>query len=147
MRVFCDANLFISYLLSRARASSAVAAILQAATARTITLLFTPGTGEEIRDSIRDRADLKAKIADDDVEALLGNLDAIAVSVPRIAAPPRVSRDPDDDYVIACEIAADADYIVTWDKDLLGLGQVDGVRVVTPAELLRVLREEGRLPG
>jgi uncharacterized protein len=34
----------------------------------------------------------------------------------------RIVRDPEDDMIIACAIAAGAEYIVTRDKDLLSLG-------------------------
>lgn len=49
------------------------------------------------------------------------------------------SRDPDDNHVIACALAARADFLVTGDDDLLMLGNVEGVRIVPPAELLNVL--------
>jgi putative PIN family toxin of toxin-antitoxin system len=48
----------------------------------------------------------------------------------------RLSRDPDDDHVIACALAARADFIVTGDDDLLTLGSIEGARIVTPAQLL-----------
>ena len=46
------------------------------------------------------------------------------------------SRDPDDDHVIACALAARADFIVTGDDDLLALGEVEGVAVRTIAGFL-----------
>ena len=46
------------------------------------------------------------------------------------------SRDPDDDHVIACAIAAKADMIVSGDDDLLVLKQVDGIRIRRVAEAL-----------
>ena len=49
------------------------------------------------------------------------------------------SRDPDDDRVIACALAARADFLVTGDADLLTLRAVEGVRIVSPAELLDAL--------
>ena len=49
------------------------------------------------------------------------------------------SRDPDDDRVIACALAAGADFLVTGDEDLLTLGAVEGVRIITPAALLDML--------
>jgi uncharacterized protein len=49
------------------------------------------------------------------------------------------SRDPDDDRVIACALAARADFIVTGDADLLSLGPVEGVQIVSPVDLLELL--------
>ena len=49
------------------------------------------------------------------------------------------SRDPDDDRVIACALAVRADFLVTGDGDLLSLGTVEGVRIVSPMGLLELL--------
>lgn len=49
------------------------------------------------------------------------------------------SRDPDDDHVIGCALAARADFLVTGDDDLLSLGTVESVRIVSPAALLELL--------
>jgi putative PIN family toxin of toxin-antitoxin system len=49
------------------------------------------------------------------------------------------SRDPDDDRVVACALAAGADFLVTGDDDLLTLGTIEGVRIVTPAALFDIL--------
>lgn len=51
----------------------------------------------------------------------------------------RVVRDPNDDMVIACALAGRAGYVVTRDKDLLSLGLYEGVRMVTPRQLLDLL--------
>jgi len=47
------------------------------------------------------------------------------------------SRDKNDDPYLACALAAQASYIVTYDKDLLKLGKPFGIEIVRPAELLR----------
>jgi putative PIN family toxin of toxin-antitoxin system len=47
-----------------------------------------------------------------------------------------VASDPDDDWVVQCALTAKAERIVTGDKALLELRQVQDVRVVTPRELL-----------
>ena len=43
-----------------------------------------------------------------------------------------VSRDPDDDNIIAAAIAGLCDCIVTGDKDLLVLNQVSGIQIIPP---------------
>lgn len=50
--------------------------------------------------------------------------------------PAPVCRDPDDDAVLACAKAAQADFIVTGDKDLLVLEMFEGIPVVTVAQAL-----------
>ncbi len=50
-----------------------------------------------------------------------------------------VSRDPDDDEVIACALAADCEFIVTGDNDLLVLKEYQGVTIVTAADFLKEL--------
>jgi len=52
--------------------------------------------------------------------------------------PPAVSRDPDDDYLIALARAAGVDYIVSGDRDLLDLTDPDPP-VLTAREFLDIL--------
>jgi putative PIN family toxin of toxin-antitoxin system len=46
-------------------------------------------------------------------------------------------RDPDDNIVLATAIAAGADAIVTGDRDLLVLGEYQGIQIVTAQDFLR----------
>ena len=45
-----------------------------------------------------------------------------------------ICRDPDDDYILSCSIAAAADYLVTGDADLLSLREFRGTRIVSPRD-------------
>ena len=47
------------------------------------------------------------------------------------------SRDPKDDPVLACALAAGAAYVVAQDRDLLDLEKPFGIAMVTPAQFLR----------
>ena len=49
----------------------------------------------------------------------------------------RVSRDADDDAVLACALAARADFIVSGDDDLLVLGSFRGIPIVPVALAVR----------
>lgn len=62
---------------------------------------------------------------------------SIVTDVPDIRG---VVRDPNDDMIIACAVGAGADYIVTRDKDLLSLGEYEGIRMIKPETFLHVLR-------
>ncbi len=53
---------------------------------------------------------------------------------------PSVCRDPNDDMVLATAVSGHANYIATEDKDLLDMGEYQGIRIVTGVELLQILR-------
>lgn len=52
----------------------------------------------------------------------------------------RVSRDADDDVVLACAIAAKADFVVSGDDDLLVLSSFQGISILTVSDALKRLR-------
>lgn len=53
----------------------------------------------------------------------------------------QASRDPNDDHVLGCALAASAKVIVTGDKDLLSLHPFRGIAIVTPAAFLAMTWE------
>ena len=53
---------------------------------------------------------------------------------------PAVSRDPKDDPFLACAAAAECDYLVTGDEDLLVLKQHGRTRIVSPAQFLQAMQ-------
>ena len=55
---------------------------------------------------------------------------------------PPISRDPDDDRVIACAVAGCADVIVSGDNDLLDLEQVGSIPILTAAQFLARLESD-----
>lgn len=48
--------------------------------------------------------------------------------------PSGACRDKDDDNVLACALEADADYLVTGDKDLLQMKVFRGILIITPRD-------------
>ena len=53
--------------------------------------------------------------------------------------PKPICRDPDDDQVLALAIAAQADFIVSGDHDLLVLKAVRSIPILTPVEALALI--------
>ncbi|MFH0874738.1 MAG: putative toxin-antitoxin system toxin component, PIN family [archaeon] len=47
-----------------------------------------------------------------------------------------IDADPDDDKFVQCAISAKAEFIVSQDKHLLGLGEIEGIKIVTPKDFL-----------
>lgn len=67
-------------------------------------------------------------------------------SCARIESPAPVAegscRDPGDNHVLGLAAAAQADFIVTGDGDLLSLKSYDGIPIVTPREFWEHLRKQ-----
>ena len=57
------------------------------------------------------------------------------------ALPKPVCRDPDDDAILACALAAQADLIVSGDQDLLVLRAFEGIPILTAVQALEWLRD------
>lgn len=52
-----------------------------------------------------------------------------------------IIEDPADNRILECAAEAGSDYIVTWDNDLLRLGQYGRTRIVTVTAFLEILRQ------
>ena len=55
---------------------------------------------------------------------------------------PQVSRDPKDDKFLATAVAGEADYVISEDRDLLDLGEYQGIKIVDVATFLKILNED-----
>jgi len=73
------------------------------------------------------------------VERLVSEYEAIAQLVKPRALRAPVSRDPDDDHVLACALGARAQLIVSGDMDLRILKTYRGIRIASPAEALELV--------
>ena len=53
-----------------------------------------------------------------------------------------VKNDPDDNKIIECAIASNSDYIITYDKKhLLILKEYEGIKIITPEDFLKILKD------
>jgi uncharacterized protein len=55
-----------------------------------------------------------------------------------------VKEDPTDNRIVECAAAAGSEYLVSGDKHLLKVGQYRGIKIVTPADFLEILAQQGR---
>jgi putative PIN family toxin of toxin-antitoxin system len=63
----------------------------------------------------------------------------LAVAVSPTLVPRVVVEDADDDHVLAAAIAGSVDLIVSGDRHLLALGAHKNIRIITPAEAVRLI--------
>jgi putative PIN family toxin of toxin-antitoxin system len=75
-----------------------------------------------------------------DRQAFVRAIVAVAERVAGEEAPGAVPSDPGDEKVLAAALAGRADFVVSLDRDLLRVGKVRGVSLVTPGDFLRELR-------
>jgi putative PIN family toxin of toxin-antitoxin system len=139
MRVCLDTNLLIGLLLNTDPVSSPFR-IVQAALQGKFDLLLSETTFEELLSATESKAYLAKRISRDDVLELIGFLRANSTVIPEISTDiPPISRDADDDYLVTHAVLEEADFLVSGDKDLLALGSIMSVRIVSPADFVRYL--------
>ncbi len=79
------------------------------------------------------------------IERAIRVLAAEAELVAPVGEPPEC-RDPDDRAYLHCALTGEADFLVTRDLDLLSLETIGTCRILTPAQLLDLMRAEGDEP-
>ncbi len=75
------------------------------------------------------------------VETMQQIRDVTAVVYPQQRV--KVVRDPDDDKILECALEAEANIVVSFDKDLLSLKEFEGIKVVHPS-MLKYLFSSGK---
>lgn len=140
MRVLVDTNLYIAYLL-KPMDDSFMSLVLDATGEGTVTLLMPAALLDEITHTIGRKPHLNQRISETQLENFLRLLQSICEEIPLITETiPRLTRDEKDDCLIAYAVIGQADYLVSGDKDLLVLGQVQRVGIVNSEQFRQILR-------
>ncbi len=134
MRAVIDTNVLLSGLIWH----GAPRALIQQVRTGALTLISSPVLIAELADVIS-RAKFRTLLArsNTDPEQMLAEIRLLVEIVDPPLLSEQVSRDPDDDAVLALAVATRPDLIVSGDLDLLTLGTYGGIPIVTPADALR----------
>ncbi len=141
MRIVIDTNLLLSAflwggtpqrLIDAVRSNAAELVISQALLDEFATVIARPKFAAILARTTRMPA------------SLVANLRTLAelVNAPPLSQP--VCRDPKDDIVLACALAAQAQLISSGDEDLLSLKQFGDIPIVTAAQALAMIAAEQR---
>ena len=135
LRVVFDPGVLVSAILSR---SGAPAEALDAWREGAFDLIVSPLLLDELEEVLL-RPRFSEFASPDHVRTYVDSLAVEGVAFDDPADPPRVTRDRDDDYLFALAVAAEANFIVSGDKDLTSVPGPP-CAVLTPRAFLDQLR-------
>lgn len=136
MRLVLDTNTVLSGLLWQGTPGQ----LIEAAEAGRIELAASTALLAELQ-GVLARPKFAAPLAERGVRAsdLFDGYAALIVHVTPEAIPRVVPNDPDDDQVLACALAAQADAVVSGDRDLLDLKNFRGIPILTATRAVRLI--------
>jgi putative PIN family toxin of toxin-antitoxin system len=134
IRAVVDTSVLIRYLI---RPSAAIKELIEVRwLGDQVQMVTAPELVKELEDVLK-RDTIQALIQPQEGQALLDAIDLKAEILPPLGRIPSYTRDPKDDKFVACALAGDAGYVVTVDKDILVLGALSGIQMVTPEEFAK----------
>lgn len=136
MRLLLDTNTAVSGLIWQGVPGQ----LIDEAALGRIQLISTEALLDELREVLQ-RPKFKKKMIEiflTDEELFEGYADLVELVKP-VALTNSVSRDPDDDQVLAAAIGGQVDLIVSGDSDLLVLGNYQGIRIIRANEAISYL--------
>ena len=143
MRVILDANVYISYLLSANPTGTITRIVETTLLSDDIDLLLPPELIREIVTSAMSKPYIRNRVTDERIESVLAMVASSSELLPESDEDfVRYVRDHKDDYLVAYSLINHADYLVTGDQDLLVLGQVHDLEIVSPATYLTILVQQ-----
>jgi putative PIN family toxin of toxin-antitoxin system len=137
-RIVVDTSVLIRYLI---KPSAAIKELIEQRWLEgDVVMVTAPELVAELADVLH-RERMRRFIQPEEGRVLLEAIDRLAERLPSLGPVPAYTRDPKDDKFVACALAAQAQYLVTLDKDILVLDSVGDIRMVTPYEMLQGLHQ------
>jgi putative PIN family toxin of toxin-antitoxin system len=138
VRVVLDTNTLVSGVISP---NAAPRRLLDGARTQAFELCSSATLLAELLD-VLSRAKFATALAQAGLtpQAMVAELRRIAYMTAPQSVPRVIEHDPDDDHVLACALAGQANLIVSGDRHLLSLGgQYQGIPILSPAQALQMI--------
>jgi len=133
MKVVLDSNVLLAAFGTRGLCESVLVACLES---------HEIALSDHILCELRDHLSAKFMVPDRQVKEVLKFLRENVLLVQPADIPKRACRDAADLPVLGTAVAAEAQCLVTGDKDLLALGQYHGISILDPRSLYDRLRSD-----
>ena len=142
IRVVINTSVLIRYLI---RPSTAIKELIEERWLNDeVRMISAPELIAEL-EGVLAREYIQALIRPEEGRVLVDTIRRKAEILPPLGEVPSYARDPKDDKFVACAIAGQAAYLITTDKDILTLGSVANVRMVSPPDFCHHSGGERRL--
>ena len=138
MRIVGDTSVLVRYLLRPSAATRQLIEYLWLG--GVVTLVALPELVAEL-ENVLQRPKISRYVTAQDAAVLVDAVKTRSVVLDPLAEIPSFTRDPKDDKFIACGLSCAAEYLVSYDDDLLVLGAVGDMKIGTPEAFVRDLRE------
>ena len=135
-----DANALASGVIGLTVPASTPGALLRLWFADAFQLVTSDPILAELRRTFR-KTYFRRRISPQQAQHALEVLRARAITVTLTVLVQGVASHPEDDLVLATALSANADYLVTGDRQLQKLGMYEGVVILSPRAFLDVLIE------
>ena len=132
MRIVIDSNIFISAFFYKGNPLKIWMRVIEGLDA----LYITKDIIEEIEDVIYSE---KFKADKNEIERFIKVIKKTSKLITPSTIIDNVCRDKDDNKILSCAISANADFIITGDKDLLVLKEFNNIKILTSKEYLEYM--------
>ena len=133
-RVVIDTNIWISFLIGKR-----LAGLHRHIDSRRIEVATCEAQLRELAD-VLNRPRIRKYIPAEQAEEFLDLLCEAALLVHPKPGPP-LCRDPKDDYLLYAALAAEADYLVSGDNDLLSMERIGRTQIISFTDFEATMRE------
>ena len=133
MRIFLDANVFISALLTEGKNCATILKLVSLS--EKYSLVVSDGVIKELEDKFSTK--FKALQNNPNTKRFFEELLENEIApTPAAPLPDVFVRDPKDSFILAAAVEAGVDILISGDEDLLVLGTVKSTRIMKPRDFL-----------
>lgn len=138
MRITVDTNVLVSSSFWKGSSDK----VLEKVEKREIKLIISEEIIKEFLE-VLDYKEIQDKVKEKNLE-MKRTVEKI-ISISELVSPKNridvIKEDEDDNRILECAFEGKVEFIVSYDKCLLKLGEFGGIRIVTPEEFLKIIEK------